>query len=101
VLDLPVDRTQDLRHGLVVAGGAEEPLADTPVNAPCPVVLGAETLLRSAVSHYHELPVLAVGAGGRPQGEFDAAQDDGVIDRVGQHFAYRSLREHHPLERHL
>ena len=58
-------------------------------------------LLRRAVSHHDELPVLAVGAGGRLEGKLEAAQHDGVVDRVGQHLAHRPLGEHHSIEGHL
>src|SRR3712207_7098876 len=57
------------------------------------------TLFRSAlVRDDDELPVLPVRAGGRPQRQLDAAQDDGVVDGVGQEAAHRPRSEEHTSE---
>ena len=37
----------------------------------------------------------------RLEGKLEAAQHDGVVDRVGQHLAHRPLGEHHSIEGHL
>ena len=66
-----------------------------------PVGTGRPNAPSRPISHHDELPVLAVGAGGRLEYEFDTAQHDGVVDRVGQQLAHRPLGEHHPLEGHL
>ncbi len=96
MLDLPVDRLQDLGRLLV---GLDQP-AKLAVQSPRPPVLGRQRSLHSAVLHDHELPALAVRGGRRFQGQLQTSQHDAVVDRARLDPADRPLSEHCLGQRH-